>query len=133
MHAVRLLRWSSAAATVALGLLGALGAPTACNGASAADGGEGGDEADGGEPGIGPNDAAEPVVCTEFTKAGEPCATPSPVRCFPECEAGGCSCTASADGPRWTCVSDFSCMPDCAPLDDGCSPTFAGEPDAVPD
>jgi hypothetical protein len=120
-------------ATVAVGLLGSLGAPTACVSASAGDGGEAGDEAAGDNQGIGPSDAGEPVICTEFTEAGEPCAVPSPVRCFPECEAGGCSCTATADGPRWRCLSDFSCMPDCAPIDDGCSPTLPDDAEAGPD
>jgi len=27
-----------------------------------------------------------------------------------------------AQGPRWTCESDLSCLADCAPLDDGCAP-----------
>jgi hypothetical protein len=132
VHAVRLLRWSSALAIVALGLVGILTAPTACDGPSAADGGTG-DEQGGDDEGIGPDDAGEPVICTEFTEAGAPCAVPSPVRCFPECDAGGCFCSATAVGPRWSCLSDFSCMPDCAPIDDACSQSVPGNPDAGAD
>jgi len=130
---MRLLRWSSALTAVALGLVGALATPTACNGASAADGGEAGEAALGYDEGVGPNDAGEPVICTEFTEAGAPCAVPSPVRCFSECEAGGCFCRATAVGPRWICLSDFSCMPDCAPIDDACSQAPPGNPDAGAD
>jgi hypothetical protein len=96
-----------------------LALPGACNsnsGASGDDGGATDGTLEGGD------DAAEPLICTEFTSAGEPCPVPSPVRCFAECEAGGCYCTATANGPRWTCQSDLSCLADCAPLDDGCSP-----------
>jgi hypothetical protein len=81
----------------------------------------------------GPEDATtplsdgEPVICTEFTEAGAPCPTPSPVRCFPECEAGGCSCTESPSGAVWVCHTDLSCIPDCAPIDDGCAQTPTGD------
>src|SRR5271165_4381295 len=87
-----------------------LSLPGACNGSSAS-GGDGGADAttDSGD------DASEPLICTEFTEAGAPCSTPSPLRCFAECEAGGCSCTATPQGPRWTCQSDLSCLADCAP------------------
>jgi hypothetical protein len=100
----------------------ALALPWACSG-SGASGGDGGADAttEGGD------DAAEPLICTEFTEAGAPCSTPSPVRCFAECEAGGCSCTATPQGPRWSCHSDQSCMADCAPLDDGCGPPMGDD------
>jgi hypothetical protein len=98
-----------------------LALPGACNSNNDAAGDDGGATDGTLESG---DDAAEPLICTEFTAPGSPCSTPSPVRCFPECEAGGCSCTATAQGPRWTCESDLSCLADCAPLDDGCaSPT----------
>jgi len=91
--------------------------PGACNGNGNDSGDDGGELDSTVESG---DDAAEPLICTEFTEAGAPCPTPSPVRCFPECEAGGCFCTATPQGPRWTCESDLSCLADCAPLDDGC-------------
>lgn len=72
----------------------------------------------------------EPVICTEFTEAGAPCPAASPVRCFSECEAGGCYCREQAPGepPIWVCTVDTTCLPDCAPLDDGCSPViFTGD------
>jgi hypothetical protein len=126
---MRLLRWSSALLILAFALAGTSLAPTACNGSSSADGGEGGDESSGDDEDTGPLEASEPLICTEFTEAGAPCSLPSPVRCFPECETGGCSCTATAAGPRWRCQTDLSCMPDCAPVDDGCSPASPGEVD----
>jgi len=94
-----------------------LALPGACNGNSGA--GDDGGAADGTLEGG--DDASEPLICTEFTEAGAPCSTPSPVRCFAECEAGGCFCTATSAGPRWTCETDLSCLADCAPLDDGCA------------
>jgi hypothetical protein len=69
----------------------------------------------------------EPEICTEFTEAGAPCSRVSPVRCFPECTTGGCSCTTSPSGARWTCTTDLSCVPDCAPLDDACSQPQGGD------
>ena len=42
-------------------------------------------------------------------------------------DAGGCSCTATPQGPRWSCHSDQSCMADCAPLDDGCGPPMGDD------
>jgi hypothetical protein len=122
---MRILPWSSAAfaLVLGLGLTGILAAPTACSSSNESD--DGGDDAQviGDDSATGPNDAAEPVICTEFTEPGSPCPTPSPVVCFPECEAGGCSCRSVAgQGPIWVCVTDLSCMPDCAPSDDACSP-----------
>lgn len=73
------------------------------------------------------DDAAEPPICLEFTEAGAPCSAPSPVRCFAECEAGGCYCTATPEGPRWTCQADLSCVADCGPLEDGCGTTIFGD------
>ena len=129
---MRLLRGSSALVAVALGLAGASLTPTACDNASSADGGGGtGDESATDDEGTGPLEASEPAICTEFTEAGAPCALPSPVRCFPECTAGGCSCMATPVGPRWRCQTDLSCLPDCAPIDDGCSPSSPGEVDAT--
>jgi hypothetical protein len=98
--------------------------PGACHGNGSASGDDGGANDGTLEGG---DDAAEPLICMEFTEAGAPCSTPSPVRCFAECEAGGCSCTATPQGPRWTCESDLSCLADCAPLDDGCGPPMGGD------
>jgi hypothetical protein len=69
----------------------------------------------------------EPEICLEFTKAGAPCSHASPVRCFAECDAGGCYCSQSPGGARWTCITDLACVPDCGPLDDGCSPMPLGD------
>ena len=100
----------------------ALALPGACNGSGGSGGGGANDATtEGGD------DASEPLICTEFTEAGAPCSTPSPVRCFAECEAGGCSCAATPEGPRWSCHSDQSCMADCAPLDDGCGPPMGDD------
>jgi hypothetical protein len=70
----------------------------------------------------GGQDAAASVfdLCDAFTEVGAACPGPSPILCFPMCEAGGCTCSVSPSGPRWTCATDLSCVPDCAPLDDGC-------------
>ncbi|HEY8039191.1 MAG TPA: hypothetical protein VIF15_05325 [Polyangiaceae bacterium] len=66
-------------------------------------------------------------LCGSFTDVGSPCPQVSPLRCFAQCEAGGCYCTSTPSGPRWTCQSDFSCVPDCAPMDDGCAPVPTGD------
>ena len=80
---------------------------------SSADGGEGGSSADG---------SSELLdICDAFTSVGERCPLESPVRCFPECEAGGCYCNHGDGGAVWACVTDLSCVPDCGPLDDGCA------------
>jgi hypothetical protein len=95
--------------------------PGACNGTSSAgDGGAGTDAAIS-------DDLSEPLICTEFTEAGAPCPLASPVVCFAECVTGGCSCSATPQGPRWVCQTDLSCLPDCAPIDDGCSPLPVGD------
>jgi hypothetical protein len=60
------------------------------------------------------------AICAEFTEAGAPCPGVNPVRCFAMCATGGCSCRATPQGPRWSCTTDTSCQPDCAPIDDGC-------------
>ncbi len=67
-------------------------------------------------------DASAVVVdlCDAFTGVETACPFASPERCFPACEASGCYCRATAAGPRWDCVTDLSCVPDCAPLEDGC-------------
>ncbi|HEY3822365.1 MAG TPA: hypothetical protein VGL81_34605 [Polyangiaceae bacterium] len=106
------------------GLALILAVPGACNNNSSASGDDGGAIDGTIEDG---DDAAEPLICTEFTAVGAPCSTPSPVRCFAECEAGGCYCTATPSGPRWTCQSDLSCVADCGPLDDGCAAIISGD------
>jgi hypothetical protein len=77
---------------------------------------------DGGE-GVGRSDAPPTVIdlCDAFTTVGARCPLESPVRCFPECEAGGCYCRPGEGGVVWACVTDLSCVPDCGPLDDGCA------------
>jgi hypothetical protein len=70
------------------------------------------------------------TICDEFTAAGEACAVASPIACFPMCEAGGCFCTVKPGvGPRWVCVTDTTCLPDCAPLDESCGPQADGGAD----
>jgi hypothetical protein len=101
-----------------------LALPGACNNNGNASGDDGGAIDGTLESG---DDAAEPAICLEFTEAGAPCSPASPVRCFAECEAGGCYCTATPDGPRWTCQSDLSCVSDCGPLEDGCGTTIFGD------
>jgi hypothetical protein len=98
-----------------------------CNGSSSA--------ADAGAPvdATTPLTDGEPQICTEFTEVGDPCSKASAVRCFPECEAGGCSCSPTGSGPRWTCTTDLSCVPDCAPIDDGCTPAQGGDGSAIAD
>jgi hypothetical protein len=60
-------------------------------------------------------------ICDMFTKVGDPCPQANPTRCFPMCDAGGCYCAVGmGGGPTWKCTSDFSCVPDCAPVDDAC-------------
>jgi hypothetical protein len=60
-------------------------------------------------------------ICDEFTEAGASCSVASAVACFPMCEAGGCFCTVKPGvGLRWVCVTDTTCLPDCAPLDESC-------------
>jgi hypothetical protein len=61
-------------------------------------------------------------LCDAFTEVGATCPMASPVTCFQECEAGGCFCDETSSGPRWTCVTDRSCLPACAPIDDACAP-----------
>jgi hypothetical protein len=62
-------------------------------------------------------------LCDAFTEVGTACPLASPARCFPECEAGGCFCRATPEGPRWACDTDLSCVPDCAPIDPECGVT----------
>jgi len=67
-------------------------------------------------------DGSEPAICTEFTEAGAPCPTASPVRCFACGDASaGCYCRSTSDGPRWTCITDPSCFP-CTLGDEDCAP-----------
>jgi hypothetical protein len=69
-------------------------------------------------------DAQAPVfdLCDAFTGAGTACLAASPLICFPMCDSGGCFCKSTPDGPQWGCVTDTSCEPTCAPLDDACAP-----------
>ncbi len=86
-------------------------------GAAGCTGGDSGSSSDAGDATIEATD-----ICSMFTDAGDPCPQASPTRCFPLCEAGGCYCQVSmGGGPRWKCVTDLSCIPDCAPIDDACS------------
>ena len=73
--------------------------------------------------------SVDPCDIDAFTGVGTACRAPSPVVCFPLCEAGGCSCDETPDGPRWSCVTDLSCQPACAPTDDACA-AEAGTSDA---
>ena len=70
-------------------------------------------------------------VCDAFTAVGSVVSRPlaSPVRCFPLCEVGGCSCRPTSAGPRWTCETDLSCIPDCGPIDDACALVTSDDPD----
>jgi hypothetical protein len=68
-------------------------------------------------------------VCGAFTHVGAACPLPSPIRCFPLCQAGGCFCRVSDGGPTWLCVTDLSCTPDCGPLDDACAQNVPGDQD----
>ena len=91
-----------------------LGLSAGCStSASNPDGGEGGSSGDG-APAI-------LDICDAFTSVGDRCPLESPVRCFPECEAGGCYCARGDGGAVWACATDLSCVPDCGPLDDGCA------------
>lgn len=84
---------------------------------SVACGGDGAASADGG-----PEAAAVAMdVCDAFSGVGTSCPLASPNLCFPMCEAGGCLCGETPSGPRWSCVTDRSCMPTCAPIDDACA------------
>jgi hypothetical protein len=120
----RRLHWKrgfGACAGFAFALALAVAGAPGCSGGS----GSGGDG--------GPTDSTttpvdgEPAICLAFTEAGAPCSPASPVRCFAECEAGGCYCSQTPAGSRWVCVTDLSCLPDCAPVDDGCSPVPTGD------
>jgi hypothetical protein len=109
MRAVRL----AAAAVIGLSAalrLAALGCSPS-NASSDASEDAGAEDADGGSYSI----------CDAFTAVGHECPLASPFRCFPECEVGGCYCESTADGPRWGCVTDLSCIPDCAPIEENCS------------
>lgn len=103
-------------AVLGLAIALALGG-TACSRNSAA-GDDGGSE-----------DAPATVVdiCDAFTGVGTACPLASPVQCFAECEAGGCFCRTTAEGPQWACVTDLSCIPDCGPIDDACAIGLSGD------
>ncbi len=65
-------------------------------------------------------------ICDDFTDVGEPCPAAIPVTCFPMCE-GGCFCREMPGvGPRWVCMSDTTCLPDCAPVDEPCGQDDGG-------
>jgi hypothetical protein len=59
-----------------------------------------------------------PTTCDLFTEVGAPCPAVSKTACFPMCTTGGCFCSQTSDGPRWTCTTDFSCVPEAGPLED---------------
>jgi hypothetical protein len=106
-----------------MGLVGTVG-PSGCKSS-----GESSNEA-------GPADASLDVtsVCDEFTEAGAPCSAASSVACFPMCEAGGCFCQVRPGvGPRWVCITDTTCLPDCSPAEQSCGAQADGgaEADAV--
>ncbi len=77
----------------------------------------------------GPSDAQAPLLdlCDAFTGVGTTCPVASPIVCFPMCEAGGCFCSETPDGARWSCVTDTSCEQVCAPIDDACAAEAASE------
>jgi hypothetical protein len=80
---------------------------------SGADATGGGAETSSGEAGA--------TICDEFTEAGAPCLGPSALRCFPLCDTGGYYCRATpGGGAHWVCVTDTTCLPDCAPIDEAC-------------
>ncbi len=65
-----------------------------------------------------PSDAqapsADPRSPRPLSRGSAPCCpAASPLVCFPMCEAGGCSCSATPNGPRWSCVTDRSCEQVC--------------------
>jgi hypothetical protein len=74
-------------------------------------------------PEAGPSDATSAAfdLCDAFTGVDTACPVASPFVCFPMCEAGGCFCSATPEGPRWGCVTDKSCEQVCAPIDDACA------------
>ena len=82
------------------------------------------------EGGLADARAAAVDLCDAFTGVGTACPAAGPQICFPMCEAGGCFCSDTADGPRWGCVTDRSCEPPCAPLDDACASDASGAPPA---
>jgi hypothetical protein len=98
----------------AIGALAASGALLACPGC----GGDGTASAE-----AGAIDAKAPIdFCDAFTGVGTACPGASPLVCFPMCEAGGCFCRETPEGPRWGCVTDRSCEQACAPLEeDACA------------
>ena len=51
------------------------------------------------------------------------------------CEAGGCFCRVKPGvGPRWDCVIDTTCLPDCSPADESCgAQADGGEGGLTPD
>ncbi len=119
--------FGAALATAAGALLASAPVAGALLGATAIEGCGGDDTA---SPEAGPADAEPPVVdlCDAFTGVGTACPTAGPLVCFPMCDSGGCFCKSTPDGPRWGCVTDTSCQPACAPIDDACAaaPTGTG-------
>jgi hypothetical protein len=94
------------AATAAVAILGTLATVACGNQASAPSDASASTE----------SDAAPFDLCDAFSGVGTSCPLPGPFECFPICD-GGCSCTATADGARWTCATDLSCLSACAPID----------------
>jgi hypothetical protein len=110
---------ASAALGGALAVLGLLGA---CSNGTGSEAPEAGSPPDGAlVPRDGGSAAPTPCDPDAFTGVGTACPVVSPVLCFPVCEAGGCLCEQTPDGPRWRCILDNSCLPACAPIDDACT------------
>jgi hypothetical protein len=127
---VSLLHRLQASHAGALRIVGALGTGVLAAALAAC----GGDHTSPPEPSeAGPMDAGPAANLCDidaFTGVGTACPMASALVCFPECEAGGCTCEATAAGPRWACVTDRSCLPSCAPIDDACAEE-AGADDAL--
>jgi hypothetical protein len=128
LHRRKLATWAQRAARRTLAAAGAAALAAAALLAATAMEGCGGDDT--ASPEAGPADAEPPALdlCDAFTGVGTACPTAGPLVCFPMCDSGGCFCKSTPDGPRWGCVTDTSCQPACAPIDDACTapPTGTG-------
>jgi hypothetical protein len=102
-------RWLALSLALGLALGGAAAAVLSCGNNEQAAPVEGG------------TDAAPLDLCDAFTGVGTACPRAGPFVCFPMCEAGGCFCSETPDGPQWRCVTDRSCEQVCAPIDDACA------------
>jgi hypothetical protein len=121
LHRRKLATWAQIAATRTLAAALAAAPAAASLLAAIAIEGCGGDDT--AAPEAGPADAEPPAVdlCDAFSGVGTACPTAGPLVCFPMCDSGGCFCKSTPDGPRWGCVTDTSCQPACAPIDDACA------------